>query len=197
LRLPPGIAPKVRRRFEQGGMMADKDNGTLDDSADLWDLWRRLKRNFPAWSLLPSGLYTPGAWGYIGVDFVSGFRRNRSTRQTFDLLKDVDDATFDALYALAGLNGRRQDQMLKAVVIGYLTLPLSIIAVIADIAGDSVSAFIREHSTAVYEIVAMVTLGPLAFLMSQWRSRQMIGVLDLIRIERGRPVFGSSATEDE
>jgi hypothetical protein len=33
--------------------------------------------------------------------------------------------------------------------------------------------------------------------MSQWRSRQMIGVLDLIRIERGRTVPGASATGDE
>ena len=172
--------------------MADTDSETPDEAAELWDLWRRLKRNFPAWSLLPSGLYTPGAWGYIGVDFVSGFRRNKSTRQTFDLLDGVDDRKFDALYALAGLNGRRQDQMLKAVVIGYLTLPLSVIAVVADIEGDSVSAFIREHSTAVYQIVATVTLGPLTFLMSQWRSRQMIGVLDLIRIERGQPVQGVS-----
>jgi hypothetical protein len=177
--------------------MADTDSGIPEESAALWDLWRRLKRNFPAWSLLPSGFYTPGAWGYIGVDFVSGFRRNRSTRQTFDLLRDIDDPAFDALCALAGLNGRRQDQMLKAVVIGYLTLPLSVVAVIADIEGDSVAAFIREHSTLVYEIVLTATLGPLTFLMSQWRSRQIIGVLDLIRIERGRPVLSASGDGDE
>ncbi|NBW09870.1 MAG: hypothetical protein EBR82_17780 [Caulobacteraceae bacterium] len=180
-----------------GAAMTDETSAAPDKVAELWDLWRALKRHFPAWSLLPSGLYTPGAWGYIGVDFISGFRRNKSTRQTFDLLDGVDDKTFDALYALAGLNGRRQDQMLKAVVIGYLTLPLSIIAIIADIEGDSVSAFIREHSTTVYQIIAMVTLGPLTFLMSQWRSRQMIGVLDLIRIERGRPVPTPSGTGDE
>ena len=177
--------------------MTDETSEAPDEAADLWDLWRRLKRNFPAWSLLPSGFYTPGAWGYVGVDFVSGFRRNKSTRQTFDLLEDVDDATFDALYALAGLNGRRQDQMLKTVVIGYLTLPLSVIAVIADIEGDSVAAFIREHSTTVYQIVATVTLAPLTFLMSQWRSRQMIGVLDLVRIERGRTVAGASTPGEE
>jgi hypothetical protein len=177
--------------------MTDETSGTPDTVAELWDLWRRLKRNFPAWSLLPSGFYTPGAWGYVGVDFVSGFRKNRSTRQTFDLLKDVDEPMFDAVYALASLNARRQDQMLKAVVIGYLTLPLSVIAIIADIEGDSVAAFIREHSTAVYQIVATVTLGPLTFLMSQWRSRQMIGVLDLIRIERGRPVQGQPGNGDD
>jgi hypothetical protein len=175
--------------------MADEDR-TQDDVADLWSLWRQLKRHFPAWSLLPSGLYTPGAWGYIGVDFVSGFRRNQSTRQAFDLLKDVDDPTFDALCGLANLNGRRQDQMLKAVVIGYLTLPLSVLAVLADIEGDSVSAFIHAHSTLVYQVVFTATLGPLTFLMSQWRSRQMIGVLDLIRIERGRSPAPSTEPEE-
>ncbi|QTC90570.1 hypothetical protein [Brevundimonas goettingensis] len=129
--------------------MTEETSEAPDTVAELWNLWRRLKHNFPAWSLLPSGLYTPGAWGYIGVDFISGFRRNTSTRQTFDLLDGVDDKMFDALYALAGLNGRRQDQMLKAVVIGYLTLPLSIIAIIADIEGDSVAAFIRANSATV------------------------------------------------
>lgn len=177
--------------------MADKDSGVPDEAAELWSLWRRLKRNFPAWSLLPSGFYTPGAWGYIGVDFVSGFRRNRSTQQTFDLVEGLDDKTFDALSAMAALNGRRQDQMLKAVVIGYLTLPLSIIAVVADVEGDTVAAFIREHSTTVMQTVAMAALAPLTFFMSQWRSRQMIGVLDLIRIERGRPVVGSHGAGDE
>ncbi|WP_263972986.1 hypothetical protein [Brevundimonas goettingensis] len=42
-----------------------------------------------------------------------------------------------------------------------------------------------------------MTVAPLTFLMSQWRSRQMIGVLDLIRIERGRPVAGLSGTAEE
>ena len=90
---------------------------TGDDSAELWRLWRELKRFFPTWSLLPSSFYTPGAWGYLGVDFISGFRRNRSTNQAFELLRDVDDARFDAVSALANLNTRRQEQMLRAVVI--------------------------------------------------------------------------------
>lgn len=177
--------------------MADKDIGVSEEATAIWDLWRALKRHFPAWNLLASGLYTPGAWGYVGVDFISGFRRNRSTQQTFDLLRDVDDRTFDALYGLAALNGRRQDQMLKAVVVGYLTLPLTILAIVADLQGDSVSAFIREHSTVVIQIIAGVTLGPLAYLSSQWRSRQILGVLDLIRIEQGRSGAPSTGSGED
>lgn len=87
---------------------------------ELWETWRRLKAFFPTWNLIPSSFYTPGAWGYFGVDFVSGFRRNRSTKQAFELLCEADGARFDAISAIANLNSRRQDQMLRAVVIAYL-----------------------------------------------------------------------------
>lgn len=158
----------------------------LEPNGDLWPLWRRLKGLFPVWSLLPSSLYTPGAWGYAGVDFLSGFRRNPSTLRAFALLDGVDHATFDALAALADLNARRQDQMLRFVIIFYLTVPVSILALTADVAGDSLLSFTRAHLSIVVSILAIMGLGPVSYLMSQWRSRQIIGVLDLIRIERGQ-----------
>ncbi len=164
---------------------------------DLWALWRRLKGYFPTWSLIPSGFYTPGAWGYVGVDFLSGFRRNRSTNQAFDLAKDLDDATFDALSALANLNARRQDQMLRAVVLGYLTAPLTIIAVLAEVAGDSMLAFVMANRANVIGMASVAALGPLGYLMSHWRSRQMVGVLDLIRIERGQSPFTALELREE
>jgi hypothetical protein len=165
--------------------------------ADLWDLWRRLQRLFPTWSFIPSGFHTPGAWGYWGVDFVSGFRRNRSTIQAFELLEGVDEALFDALSALANLNVRRQDQMLRAVIIVYLTVPLSIMALLAELAGDSVMAFIRENLDVVVPIAVASALGPLGYLISHWRSRQLVGVLDLIRIERGQAPFTALELREE
>ena len=73
----------------------------------------------------------------MGVDFISGFRRNRSTHQAFELLDGVDDGTFDAISALANLNARRQEQMLRAVIIAYLTIPVSIVAVLAEVAATA------------------------------------------------------------
>lgn len=155
----------------------------------VWGLWKRLIRLFPTWSLLPSGFWTPGAWSYIGVDFVTGFRRNRSTRQTFELLESVDEPTFDALSALASLNQRRQDQMLRAIIIGYLTVPFSVIALLAQVMGDSLMAFVNEHRVMTIQFVIMCSIGVLAFFCSHWRSRQIVGVLDLVRIERGQMPF--------
>jgi hypothetical protein len=158
-----------------------------------WDLWRRLMPMFPVWSLIPTSFYTPGAWGYAGVDFISGFRRNPSTMRTFALLDAVDEADFEALAALANLNARRQDQMLRFVIVIYLTVPLSILALLAELAGDSLLSFTRDHRSMVIGVLVAMGLGPLAYLMSQWRSRQIVGVLDLIRIERGR----ASARRDD
>jgi hypothetical protein len=163
----------------------------------VWVLWKQLIQHFPTWSLLPSGLWTPGAWTYVGVDFVSGFRRNRSTRQAFELLDGVDEPTFDAVSALANLNARRQDQMLRAVIIGYLTIPFSIIALLAQVLGASLIAFVTAHPWLVIQIVAMCSFGVLAFFCSHWRSRQIVGVLDLIRIERGQTPYTALELREE
>ncbi|MBO9546756.1 hypothetical protein [Caulobacter sp.] len=169
----------------------------MANNEQLWALWKRLKDYFPVWSLLPSSLYTPGAWGYVGVDFLSGFRRNPSTIKSFALLDGVDEATFDALSALANLNVRRQDQILRVVIIGYLTVPLSIVALLAELAGDSVMSFVRDNLNMVIVSVSIATMGPLMYLLSHWRSRQIVGVLDLIRIERGQAPFTALELREE
>jgi len=164
---------------------------------DLWRLWDDLRQLFPVWSLIPSSFVTPGAWGYVGVDFLSGFRRNPSTIRTFALLEGVDEPTFDALSALANLNARRQDQMLRAVVLAYLTVPLSILALVAELNGDGLMAYIREHTEGVVSFGVGAALAPIGYLMSHWRSRQIIGVLDLIRIERGQAPYTALELREE
>ncbi|HZV84539.1 MAG TPA: hypothetical protein VFF48_06080 [Brevundimonas sp.] len=168
-----------------------ESGGAAESSAGdrVWALWRGLKSYFPTWSLLPSTFVTPGAWGYLGNDFISGFRRNKSTYQAFALLDGVPNADFDALSALANLNARRQDQMLRAVVIAYLTVPLSAVAVVAEVAGGSLMSFVRDQPDVAIQIGVALAAGPLAYFMSHWRSRQIVAVLDLIRIERGQSPY--------
>jgi hypothetical protein len=161
----------------------------MPGAAEAWRLWTRLKAHFPAWSLIPSSFYTPGAWGYLGVDFITGFRRNPSTLAAFDILGGANDATFDAVVALAALNARRQDQMFRAVVIGYLTVPVTIVALFAEIGGASIMPFARAHADVIIPLIIASACAPLGYGMSAWRSRQMLGVLDLIRIERGQAPF--------
>lgn len=155
----------------------------------VWALWKRLTGFFPTWSLGPSSFVTPGAWGYMGNDFISGFRRNRSTHQTFELLNGVSDGEFDALSALANLNARRQEQMLRAVVIAYLTVPLTVVAILAEVAGASLVTIAREQMQLTIQIAVTAAAGPVLYFMSHWRARQIVAVLDLVRIERGQSPY--------
>ncbi|WP_299008349.1 hypothetical protein [uncultured Caulobacter sp.] len=143
-----------------------------------------MHRLFPTWSLIPESFVTPGAWGYVGLDFISGFRRNPSTVKAFALLDGVSDELFDGLTALAALNARRQDQLLRVVILLYLTVPLSILALVAELAGASMITFVKANLSVTVGLAATATLAPLGYMMSAWRAKQLIGVLDLIRIER-------------
>ena len=162
----------------------ERVEATVGQELACWTLWRRLKNEFPVWSFVPSWFYSPGAYGYLGVDFLSGFRRNGSTKRAFALLEGVDAKTFDAVTALAALNARRQEQMLRAVVITYLTVPVSITALVAEIIGDDLATFVREHMYNCLALALTLSIGPLSYLMSNWRARQIVGVLELAKIER-------------
>lgn len=47
----------------------------------------------------------------------------------------------------------------------------------------------RDNLRTTIQFGVMAALGPLLFFMSHWRSRQIVAVLDLIRIERGQSPF--------
>ncbi|MDR6624103.1 hypothetical protein [Caulobacter segnis] len=167
------------------------------ETAELWRLWSALHRLFPTWALIPESFVTPGAWGYMGLDFLSGFRRNPSTLKAFTLLGDVSDELFDGLTAMAALNARRQDQLLRVVIVGYLTVPLSILALVAELAGASLMTFVKAHQNITLWIALTLAAAPLGYMMSAWRAKQLIGVLDLIRIERQQRPYTALELRDE
>lgn len=172
--------------MESGGEAASTALSSHEATAErVWALWRTLKGYFPAWSLLPSSFYTPGAWTMWGIDLLSGFRRNRNTRQSFNLLKDAPVAEFEGVVALAALNQRRQGAIFQATAVAYVTVPLTLLATGAEIAPEQVEQLIRDNLTVAIQMFAGTTVGVLYYFSGWWRARQMMAVLDLIRIERG------------
>lgn len=150
-----------------------------------WDLWRRLHRLFPAWNVWIDAFTTPGAWGLWGVDLVSGLRRNPSTRTAFALMKDVSPELFDAVVSLAAVNGRRHDLLFRTVLVTYITVPLAVITTTAQITPTGVESWLTQHWRFAVQAFGACTFGVLVYFWSQWRSKQLMAVLDLIRVERG------------
>jgi hypothetical protein len=74
--------------------------------------------------------------------------------------------------------------LLRVVILLYLTVPLSILALVAELSGDSLLSFVKAHLSGTIWLAITITLAPLGYLISTWRSKQLISVLDLIRVER-------------
>jgi hypothetical protein len=151
----------------------------------VWPIWLAYKRLFRTASLPISGWTTPGSWGWLGNDIVSGLRRNPSTQKAFRLLEDVPPELFNALSALATLNQRRQEQGFQMLAVFYVTVPVTLFVSAGEIAPEATLAFARDQTSTLFGLV-LVTIGvTLVYLGSLWRARQMVQVLDLIRLERG------------
>jgi hypothetical protein len=150
----------------------------------VWPLWRRYKALFRTWTILISVFTTPGAWGWLGNDVVSGLRRNPSTHKAFSLLADVSQAQFNALSALATLNQRRQELGFQMLVVFYVTVPVTLFVSAGEIDPAALKAFVAGQGDTLWMLAAASIGATLIYLAALWRSRQMVQVLDLIRIER-------------
>jgi hypothetical protein len=151
----------------------------------VWPLWLSFKRHFPTLTLPVSTFTTPGAWGWFGNDVVSGLRRNPSTARAFALVAGASPDLFNALSALATLNQRRQELGFQMLAIFYVTVPVTLFVSAGEIAPDALLAFADSQRRTLIGLTATFILVTLVYLASLWRARQMVQVLDLIRLERG------------
>ena len=171
---------------ELGGEVAAARAATLNPEHPVWPLWRGLKKEFAVWTALGDAFSSPGAWGYVGNDFVSGLRRNRSTARTFAAM-DAAPGEYEAVRALAALNARRHEQMFQFVVLLYVSIPVTIILGLAEVMPEGLIEHFRRQQVAVAIFAGMCTFGVAAYLLGVWRARQIVSVLELWRLERGVP----------
>ena len=151
----------------------------------MWPLWRSYKRLFSTWTIVLSTFATPGAWGWFGNDVVGPFRRNPSTNKAFALLSDTPPEVFNALSALAALNQRRQELGFQMLVLFYVTVPVTLFVSAGEIFPDEFRRYLAVQGEVTLQLVGGLVLVTLIYLAALWRARQMVHVMDLIRIERG------------
>lgn len=151
----------------------------------VWALWWSLKGLFAIWTAPAEGLGSPGSWSYFGNDFVTGLRRNESTARAFVLLDAAPDQ-FEGVADLAQLNLRRHEQMFNFVALIYFSIPATIILGAAELIPDSLIATFHANQFAFWYMASVLTVVAGVYLVGVWRARQLVSVLELWRIERGR-----------
>ena len=150
----------------------------------VWATWWRLKSLFAIWSSPVGWLFSPGARTAFGNDFLTGLRRNASTARAFDLLDQTPEA-FARLQAMALLNLKRHEQMFGFVALIYVSVPVTVLLGLSEIAPDGVLDLYRSWKQGFWIVVGALTFGAVYYYAGVWRAKQIVSVLELWRIERG------------
>ena len=151
----------------------------------VWALWWSLKGLFAIWTAPSEAVGSPGSWSYFGNDFITGLRRNESTAKAFVLL-DAAPEQFDGVADLARLNLTRHEQMFNFVALIYFSIPVTVILGAAELMPDNLIAAFKANQFAFWYMLAVLTIVAGVYLVGLWRARQLMSVLELWRIERGR-----------
>lgn len=138
-------------------------------------------------------IFAPSALTMVGVDYVSGLRRNGSTRKVFALLEGVDPRDLRRIHLIAQVNRQRQEAVARWTAIGMVTLPVSAALALAQLA-PGVLETLRTRwlhlSAATLGTVAAIVL---VYLLSAWRARQIVSVIELAFVERDVPLAWEGA----
>lgn len=171
--------------LEPGG--AASGSSALDRPADpLWPLWKQVAAEFRTSRLLKAAFGSGAGWGFYGVDLVSGLHGGVTARRTAALLSAVDDATLVRLIELAAVNLKRNDGMWRLAVMFYVTVPATLLIAGLDAAPDLMAEIFRPVLWTFILMLPLLTLQLLFYFATQWRAGQIVGVLEMIRIERTR-----------
>lgn len=149
----------------------------------VWALWDAIRRDFSVARAPLEALTSSTSWGYVGNDFVSGLRRDRPTVRTFERL-DAAPEHYEPVRALADLNVRRHEQMFQALVLFYVTVPLTIVLAMGEVVPEAVVKHLRDNMTYVIAGAAPLVFGVISYMVGLWRARQMVAAMTLWRLER-------------
>lgn len=165
------------------------------EAFDVWGVWRRLVRLLPVWRMPYEWFFSPSVWTIVGLDYVSGLKKNRSTRQIYEVLAPLRPAELRRIHALAHLNNRRHEVVSRWAAIGFVTLPASAALTLSQLAPDILETIASWRGlTAWYRVIAYAGGIVGFYVLSAWRARQLLTIVEMAFIERGVPLH---ATDEE
>lgn len=175
------------------GVEADRAALTADE---LWSLWRRIVAALPLWRMPIDSVFAPSAQTLFGVDYVSGLRRNRSTRKVFDLVAPIALNDLRRIHLLAQVNHRRHEAISRWMAIGLVTLPVSGALALAQLAPALLLQIRTEWLNLSVTSLGVIAAVVVFHLAAAWRARQVATVIELAFVERGVALDPSGAEAD-
>ena len=153
-------------------------------SDPLWPLWRQLTREFGTLRLLASAFTSGAIWGVYGIDLASGLRRSPMARRAFETVAGASDHDLDRLIELGRVNAGRHEAMWRMAVMFYISVPATVLLALVQMAPGAVAAAFFEGSVVLWGLIALLLVWMLCYFAVQWRARQIVAVLEMVRLER-------------
>ena len=114
-------------------------------------------------------------------------------RRAFDIVAAASDQDLDRLIELGRVNAQRHEAMWRMAVIFYISAPATVVLALVQIAPEAVLAAILEGSVYLWGAIVLLLVWMLYYFAVQWRARQIIAVLEMIRLERAQAPSSSQA----
>lgn len=152
----------------------------------IWGVWRAVTRALSMRGMLWESFAAPSVWGMIGIDYISGLRRNASTQKVVDILSSLSAHDLRRVHALAQINHHRHEAISRWTAVGMLTVPVSAALVLSEIAPGLLDRLRRSYEAGGWAALVGSALAVVAFyLLAAWRARQVATVVELALVERG------------
>jgi hypothetical protein len=158
----------------------------------LWDAWRRIVRAMTVRGLVWDSAFSRSAWTQWGSDYVSGLRRNASSRRVAAIVQSLGPGDMRRLHAIAGINHRRLEAIARWTAIGLVTLPASAALALNQLAPQVLRRFRWDSQDLVAAAALLAWIGWV--MMAAWRARQTVVVMELAMIEAD--VLPTAAEDD-
>lgn len=153
-------------------------------AAASWAAWQALRKASGGWR---AWLPTVRGVNSFDVDAVSGIATSRSGRAALAVLRPLGEVEFEGVRALATINAKRQDFYVRNVTIAYLTVPLTLAALWAQLSPTTVTALLNEpdlRGVWVGTITGLAAALVIRFI-ADWRARTLVALIEIAAVERG------------
>lgn len=133
-------------------------------------------------------VFNPSGYRLIGSNLVYAAIASKRFRRAAALLADADQALLEDLARLARVNVSRATTTFNAVAILYVSIPITLAALVSEMAPQETRAFMLAHSDDIVRWVALLALTPAVYFCGLWRARQILWAVELIQARAIAPV---------
>ncbi|MDZ4371603.1 MAG: hypothetical protein U1C74_09315 [Phenylobacterium sp.] len=141
--------------------------------------------------------FSPSMWSLFGADFLSGLRRNRSSKKVFDVLRPLSASELRRLHGLALLNHRRHEAVSRGFAIAFLTLPASAALTLSELSPATLQRIASVEGPGRWYLMLGYAAAVVAlYMMFAWRARQLLTLIEMWLIQTGLDVRDGAMEED-